>query len=257
MMTLADSLRFSRLCHEELSRAKARESIGLLEEKRLHSVLKRWLCDDFSAHEQKIEGRGEKKRKFVADVLTAEGQIFEIQTGSLYPLQKKIAFYLEQTDLDITVVHPLLGAKRICWISPESGEIVKQGRFFKKEGLPHGIAALRYLVEHLQNPRFHVLFPVIRAEEFRLLDGWSADGKRGSHRYELIPTELLDLYHLRSPADYAACLPDTPPTFTASEFSRITHLRRYDLSFALTVFTAVGVLEKAGARGRATLYRRI
>ncbi len=256
MMTLSEELSFARICHEELSREKARESIGLLEEKRLHSVLKRWLCDDFATHEQKVAGRDEKKRKFIADVLTPDGHIFEIQTGSLFPLRQKLAFYLTKTDHRVTVVHPLMGEKYICWMDSETGEIIKRTRSTKRETVLHGVAELRYLAEYLQHPRFSVIFPVIAAEEFRLLDGWGNGGRRGSHRYELIPEKLLDVHRLTSPADYAALLPELPERFVAKEFGARTRLRGYDLYFTLAVFEALGFLQKDGKQGRATIWRK-
>ena len=135
-MRASEELSFARLCHEELSREKVREGIGLLEEKRLHSVLKRWICDDFETHEQKVPGRGEKSRKFVADVLTKSGEIFEIQTADLYPMKKKIEFYMSETDHPVTVVEtetngPVLlvikesyGNPLISWLTGHYSKII-------------------------------------------------------------------------------------------------------------------------------------
>ncbi len=258
MMTALDALFFERLCHEELSREKERESIGLLAEKRLHSVLKRWVCDDFAAHEQKVAGRGEKSRKITADVLTRDGQIFEIQTGSLYPLRDKISFYLTQTDYRVTVVHPLVGCKYISRIFPESGELQKRSRSPKKEGLADGVARLRYLAEHLQNPRLSVIFPVIEAEEFRLLDDKARrDGSRRSRRYELIPTRLMDVHRIDSVADYLPLLEGLPEEFTAKQLSKTHKLRGYAPYFLLTVLQTLGLVQKTGKQGRATLWARI
>lgn len=255
-MTLAEELSFSRLCHEELSREKTRDGIGLLEEKRLHSVLKRWICDDFTAHEQKVCGRGEKPRKFVADVLTKEGEIFEIQTADLYPMRKKIAFYMEQTEHRVTVVHPLMAKKEICWMHPETGE-TKKSRSTLREGVLHGIAQLKSLLPYLESPRFAVMLPAIEAEEFRLLDGWGNGGKRGSHRYELMPRALLACYRLETREDYAAHFPEMPAEFTAKEFGKSTRLRGYALYDALAVFEGLGIIEKCGTRGRAALWHKV
>lgn len=256
-MTLYEELSFARLCHEELSRVKVREGIGLLEEKRLHSVLKRWLYDDFTAHEQKVAGRGEKPRKIVADVLTPEGEIFEIQTGKLYPLHKKIAFYMEQTDYHVTMVHPLMAEKWISWMDPETGEITARNRSTLRESVLHGIGQLKPFIPYLCDPRFSVLFPAIEADEYRLLDGWGNGGKRGSHRYELMPMRLLEVFRLGTAADYLAAMPDTPDLFTAKEFGKLSHLRSYALYDALAVFEALGAITKDGKRGRAALYKRL
>ena len=254
-MTLAEELRFSRLCHEELSRDKVREGIGLLEEKRLHSVFKRWLCDDFETHEIKITGKGAKPRRFVADVLTKQGEIFEIQTSTLYPMKKKIEFYMEQTDHPVTVLHPLIGKKQILWMHPQTGEITPS-RSPLREGVLHGIAQLKAFLPYLNNGRFHLIFPVIEAEEYRLQDGWGKGGKRGSHRYELLPRALTEVYRLTTRADFAAYLPEMPAEFTAKEFGKATRLKGYDLYDALAVFEGLALIEKCGTRGRAALWRR-
>ena len=255
-MTLAEELRFSRLCHEELSRDKVREGIGLLEEKRLHSVFKRWICDDFETHEQKVPERGEKSRKFVADVLTKDGEIFEIQTADLYPMRKKIEFYMTQTDHPVTVLHPLIGKKQILWMHPETGEITP-ARSTLREGVLHGVAQLKAFIPYLCTPRFRLIFPVIEADEYRLLDGWGKGGKRGSHRYELLPRTLIEVYRLSTREDFVKIFPETPAEFTAKEFGKLTRLKGYDLYDVLAVFEGLGIIEKHGTRGRAAVWRKV
>lgn len=256
-MTRAEELSFLRICHEELSRDKARRSIGLLEEKRLHSTLKRWICDDFSTHEQRIEGQDEKKRKCVADILTKDGRIYEIQTGKLYPLAAKLAFYIEKTEHPVTVVHPLIGKKHVNWLDPHTGEVSARNRSPLREGPLCAIAQLKPFLPYLESGRLSVLLPVIEAEEFRLLDGWSKNGKRGSHRYELLPTSLLEVYRLCAREEYLAALPQAlPATFTAREFGKHAKLQRHAIYGALAVYEGLGIVEKCGMLGKAALYRR-
>ena len=255
-MRASEELSFARLCHEELSREKVREGIGLLEEKRLHSVLKRWICDDFETHEQKVPGRGEKSRKFVADVLTKNGEIFEIQTADLYPMKKKIEFYMSETDHPVTVVHPLIAKKEILWLHPESGEL-SPARSTLREGVLHGVAQLKPFLPYLCTPRFSLCFPAIEAQEYRLLDGWGKGGKRGSHRFELLPRALLEVYRLSTREDFLAVFPEMPAEFTAKEFGKSTRLRGYALYDALAVFEGLGIIEKCGTRARATLWRKM
>lgn len=255
-MTAADQIAFLRYCNEELSRVKTRDGIGLYEEKRMHSVFKRWLYDDFTAHEQKIGGADEKKRKFVADVLTPNGEIFEIQTGDLYPLREKIAFYLEKTDYRVTIVHPIIAEKHVNWLDPQTGEIMARNKRHVKETPLHGVAQMRHFAAYLDHPRLSLLLPVISAEEFRLLDGWDKSGKRGSHRYELLPTDLLDVYRYTSSTDYLAAFPDLPDEFTSKEFSKRTHLRGRLLYNGLALLVALGGAVEDGKEGRAKRYRK-
>ena len=255
----AGKIRFLRIAGEELSREKQRDGIGLLAEKRLHSVLKRWVLDDFSCHEVKIEGGGDRRRKFVADVLTPAGEIFEVQTGKLYPMQKKLSFYIEETAHPVTVVRPLLAIKYISWLSRESGEVCARKKSPKKQTPLHALAELKPFLSLVGTPRFSMLLPLLEVEEFRFLDGWGKGGKRGSHRYELIPVALLDTVTLREKADYVALFPkderlDVP--FTAKAFGKVSRLAGYLLYDALAVFEALGVIEKCGKEGRAALYQK-
>ena len=241
----AGKIAFEKLCHEELLRAKARDGIGLYAEKTLHGVLKRWVCEDMSCHEQHVIDKDFKKSRFVADVLTKEGHIFEVQTGKLYPLLRKIEFYLSRTDCHVTVVHPLTGLKWLSWMDKESGEITSRRRSPLCEAPIHIMGQLRPFLPFIGNERFSVLLPIVEINEFRFLDGWGKGGKRGSHRYESMPLTLLDTVLLRDIGDYVALFPtDLPPRFYAKDFSKITHMRGYALYDALHVFEALGLIRE-------------
>lgn len=249
---------FARLCHEELSRVKERDGIGLYAEKRLHSVLKRWMYDDFSAHEQKVPQRGGKISRFVADILTPEGEIVEIQTGELYPLVRKLAFYIEQTDFKVTVVHPLMAQKWVSWMDPATGELSARRRSPRHDTVLTGIAQLKPFARFLGDPRLTLVFPLLELDEYRLLDGGGESRKLRSHRYELLPLSLLDTAVLRAREDYLAYFPaDLPQRFTAKIFSKYTRLRGYDLYNAIAVFEALGVIRRLGKEGRSTLFERV
>jgi hypothetical protein len=248
---------FARLCHEELSREKPRDGIGLYAEKRLHSVLKRWVLDDFTAHEQKVRTRGGKASRFVADVLTPAGEIFEVQTGKLYPLLRKISFYMKETDHSVTLLHPLSVAKYISWLDPETGELVKRNRSTRPETVFSGIAELRHFLPFLTDPRFSVIFPLVEVEEFRLLDGWGRGKKRGSHRYELMPISLIDICEITDAADILAHFPQgLPDEFLAKDFKKATRLGGYALYDALGIYEALGAIERCGKRKNAYVYRK-
>ena len=249
---------FAKLCHEELLREKERDGIGLYAEKRLHSVLKRWMYDDFAAHEQKVPQRDGKTSRFVADILTPAGEAIEIQTGELYPLGRKIAFYMEHTDLTVTLVHPLVAKKQVSWMDPGTGEIVSCNHSPKKETVLAGIAKLKPFVSYLDDPRFSVLFPFVELDEYRLLDGGGKSRKLRSHRYELIPLGLTDSVRLQGRAAYLQHFPtDLPTQFVAKDFGKSTRLRGYALYDAIAVFEALGALARVGKRGRATLFERL
>lgn len=231
--------------------------IGVLGEKSLHSILKRFITEDESAYEVPIRSRsGEVVHKYVADVCT-ENKIFEIQTGGFYPLIPKISYYLSETDYDVTVIHPIPMIRYKSWIDPESGELKSRTRSPKIGRAEDALRELFWLREMLQSPRLHVTLLFLEEEEYRYLDGWSYDKKRGSNRCERVPIALLGRVDLASREDYAAFLsPELPEEFVASEFGAMLGLRGRAVYAALRVFLSLGFFEENGLRGRSVLYRR-
>lgn len=258
-MTPAGKATFYRIAAEEMEREKERQSIGLLSEKRLHSVLKRWVTEDFSCHEVRISGSIHEKRYAVADVCLPDGGIAEIQTGALFPLCRKMEFYRTETDRHVTLIHPVIAEKHVSWISPGDGSVSARRMSPKKETVLTAAGQLKPFAEFWETGRLEVWFPILRAEEYRLADGWGRGGKRGSHRFELIPTELLEVVVLPGVRDLLPFLPqDLPARFTAKEFSRaakpLSGFALYDL---LALLCEGGLLRKAGKKGRSIIYEKL
>ena len=263
MISPEEKLRFSDLCAEIAAGELCGEGIGTYSEKRLHKTLKSFFCDDPECHEVRIKpngdigGRGESgKGGYIADIFR-DGEIIEIQTGSLYALKSKIRFYLEETDYIVTVVHPLAGIKYLSWIDTESGSVMSRRRSPKKKGLADAIPELYWLSDMLGNERLHFCFPILELDEYRLLDGWSRDKKRGSNRFELIPVELIDMECLAA-RDVRSLFPEgISGEFTSKDFSRLTGFKGRKLYNTITLFCKVGVIERGEKRGRSYIYRTV
>lgn len=247
---MLDQAYFSRLCYEAaVNRTQRDGGINTMGEKRLHQVLKRYYEPDETRHEQKV-GR------HIADILRG-GEIIEVQTGSFFPLKAKIAYYLRETDCCVTIVHPILAKKWVSWIDGETGSVSKRHRSPKKGTLIEAVRELVYLLDHLPNDRLRFVFPVIEAEDYRMLDGWSRDRKRGSTRYERIPLALLGEERLAVPADFAALIPAalTDP-FTAAEFGKAARLASRPCYAVIKVLCAMGVIEPGEKQGRSQTWHR-
>ncbi len=239
--------RFARICTETMRRCPTfgEGGIGTLGEKRLHAIIKRYLCEDEALHEVGLSGT-----RFVSDIRIGN-EIYEVQTGSFYPMQKKIAYYLSHTDCHVTIVHPIIVNKWVTWIDPETQELGERKRSPKHEGAEALLPELVYLAPHLQDPRLTFRLLLIEAEDFRLLDGWSRDRKRGSNRFERFPLALLDELELTSPADFRRFLPpDLPQHFTVKDFSARTKLRGRDAYAAVRALVALGLAREDERIGR-------
>ena len=294
MITVADELHFDRVCRDVLLADRDRDGIGTLKEKKLHTMLKFFVCEDKRCHEIRLglprqsespglpgapespalpgapespgspgapespaspesslpEG-GARARGFVADVLCGN-DIFEIQTGTLYPLRDKIEFYLGQTGYNVTVIHPLVAKKRVTYLSPVDAHVVRRVSSPKHEHAVDMVAELYSLLPFLGNPRLRIRAMMLEMEEFRIQN---KRGRHGAIRYEKIPTRLLDILDFNAPADYLPHFPAMLPSeFTASEFGRAAGLRGMDVYSALKVFVAMGLAAPYGKRGRAATY---
>lgn len=278
----ADSLeeRFARLCRERP--LPARESAGgadagihLYGEKTMHVLLKDVYCPDRTHQEVRLTPehlRGTYRSLTdadtrrapdypVADILTPGGEIMEVQTGSLYPLARKIHFYLCATGYRVTVIHPVIVCKWLRWIDPQSGEVTAWRRSPRRGGLRDAAAEIYWMAPYLAEPRFSLRIPLLEAEETRLRDGWSRDGKKGSHRSELVPRGLLEEKVFSCPEDYAeAFLPDEerlPSPFTAAQYARVSGIRGRATYGMLRILSDLDfLLPGEAAKGRARTWER-
>lgn len=224
------------------------DGIGRLNERTLHSTLKYWLEPDDSRHEVPVGSH-------VADIFDGD-QVIEVQTGGLYPLADKVADLLDR--VPVTVVVPLIRKKWLCWIDPATGE---RGAFHRspKTGRAAELLPELYWLRELLPPcgrpcPLTVRVLLLDVEEYRVQDGWSRDGKRGSHRADRRPLAVAGEVYIRSRDDLAGLLPALPEPFTAKEFARALGHRGMALSRALRLLEATDVIFRAGKRGNAILY---
>ena len=233
---------------DAISRVEAdrlREGIGTLGEKTLHAVLKHFYVPDASYHEQKIGS-------YFADI-AKEGEIIEIQTRQLYRLQKKVSAFLEM-GYRVKIVHPVPRHRWLYWIG-EDGTLSNR-RKSPKIGRPHSalpeLAALRDLPDH---PNLTISVLLLDVEDFRNLDGWSRDKKKGSTRFERMPVAYVEEILLSCSEDWRKLLPPSLPSpFTAAEFYKKGGYPTRGGYYALKRMEALGIVRQVGLKGKAFLY---
>ena len=226
---------------------KDNKNIGVMKEKTLHSVLKFFYEPDSSYHEAEL-GR------FVADIFK-DDTVIEIQTGSFYPIAKKIKEILN-SGYKLILVHPIDAIKYVSWISSD-GSVSEAHRSPKKESLYSVLPDLLYLGDTIYHKNFTLRIVALETDEYRIADGWGNNGKRGSHRENKIPKEILYSVDISEKLDYNMLLPDKlPENFTAKEFSSLTKLKGRRLGAAILFLRNASLIEQCGKKGRAFLYKR-
>lgn len=193
-----DRAKFKSACDEVAGGERERSGIGTLSEKTLHAVLKRYFEPDGSRREIKV-GR------YVADI-AGENGIIEIQTRSFDRLRAKLAAFLETAD--VTVVYPIPRTKYLRWIDGDSGEATPKRKSPRTGSRCDAFYELYKIKPLLLHPRLRLCLVLLDLTEYRYLDGWSRDKKRGSSRCERIPEDIAEELYINCPGDYALLVPE-------------------------------------------------
>jgi hypothetical protein len=225
--------------------------IGVLREGPLHAALKDWLARPGDAAEVRVDG-------FVIDLVRADGELVEIQTGGFAPLGRKLDALLDAHRMRI--VFPVPAQRRIVRVDGE-GEVLSARRsplrgsaldvFDRLVSFPSLVAHPNLVVEVLLCREDHV-----RAPEA----GRSRSGRRRRDPGERRLVEVLDRVEIDSPAAAAALLPAAlgagGAPFTTRELAAALPCRMVLAQRVAYCLRAMEVLEDAGKRGRAPLHRR-
>ena len=105
------------------------------------------------------------------------------------------------------------------------------------------------------NLKFHVV--LMDVEEYRLLNGWSKDKKKGSTRNDGIPLDLFEIITLETVSDFAQLLPtELPEEFTSADLKQALRCNKTLAGVMLNILAHIGVVHKTGKKGNAILYRK-
>lgn len=244
---ILNKARFYNITYNLTFDVHERFNIGTYKEKTLHLALKRYFEESDDYHEVPTNG-------FIADV-RRDNEITEIETHGFSGLVPKLSAYLPE--YKVNLVHPLAAKKYVSWIDPDTREISQRRISPKKETVYDGLYELVRILPHIKNENLNVVFLLLEMDEYKLLDGWSRDKKRGAHRFERIPTDVFELIEINSDEDYIKYIPDScVRDFTVKDFARGAKIDTGVARVVVKVMEARGVIEKIGKSGRSFIYSR-
>ncbi|MDF2908358.1 MAG: hypothetical protein K0R34_3679 [Herbinix sp.] len=244
---IMDKQLFMQACDEVIGQQQGLNGIGTLGEKTVHSVLKHYISPNHLNHEIKVGG-------FVADICTGN-EIIEVQTRQFNKLRRKLQMFL--TFAPVTIVYPIPSTKWIRWVNPQTGEISPR-RKSPKAGSPYSIFPELYKIkEYLVNPNLKLKIIMMDLEEYRFLDGWSTDKKKGATRSDRIPTELVNELDIQGIEGYQLLIPEgLDYEFTTRDYKKASGQSLQVSRTALHVLNYIGTIERTGKKGNTLIYRR-
>lgn len=227
---------------------RQRLGIGTLSEKTVHAILKNYYEPDEDRQEIPIEN-------YVADIY-ADGEIIEIQTRQFNRMRDKLSSFLPL--YPVTIVYPIPREKWIIWIDEESGELSNK-RKSPVKGNPYLAFPELYKIKmFLKDPHLRLKLVLMDVEEYKLLNGWSRDKKKGASRYDRIPIRLVEEVEISCLQDYMQFVPyELHGEFTSKEFAKAAHIPVSLAQVVLNILYYVGILTKVGKRGSMYLYEII
>ena len=243
-----DTLRFEQAKEKIIGKDRQRLQIGTLSEKTVHAVVKHYYEPDEDKQEIPIEG-------LYADIFTGN-EIIEIQTRSFDQVRKKLDRFLPE--YPVTVVLPIPDTKWLIWIDEETGELTNPRKSPKKGSEYAAFKELYKIKPYLKKEGLTIVLLFLDMEEYRLLNGWSKDKKKGSSRYDGIPLRITREVRFERPSDYQILIPDSlEDEFTCAEFAKAVKINNRQANLVLNILFYLDVVKRTGKRGRAFVYEKV
>jgi hypothetical protein len=221
-------------------------SIGVLREGPLHAAVKAMLARPGDRLEVPV-GR------FVIDLVRADGELVEVQTGGFAPLGPKLDALLDEHRFRI--VHPIAAERRIVRVDAD-GEITSVRRSPRRAGVVDVFDRLVAFPSLLTHP--HLTLEVLLLREDHVRGGRPIrTGRRTRDPGERRLVEVLDRVELRGPDDVMRALPPLPSDpFSTRELAALLGCNVLLAQRTVYCLRAIGVIEAAGKRGGTPLHRR-
>jgi hypothetical protein len=229
-----------------MTRAKSR-SIGTEKESGLHRALK----FRYTGARGKTEaGIG----AFVADGISEDGEIIEVQTGSFGPLKRKIKDLTARGR--VRIVHPVIINKIIDVFDTEGNK--RYRRKSPRKGSEWDLFyALLYAPDLPRTPGLTIELALVDVVETRIQDGRGSWRRKGLSIAGRELTACHGTVALTSIADYRRFIPFTRgEEFTSGDLKEKAHIQRPLAAKALYVLAKIGLVKRVGKKGNSWIYTR-
>lgn len=237
--------RFEQVKNNYISSQKKRKGIGTLKEKTVHGILKDYYAPSKEMQEIMVEG-------YIADIFTG-AEIIEIQTAGFDKMRNKLKAFLPK--YPVTIVHPIPRTKWLGWIDEESGECSALRKSPAKGNVYKAFYELYKIKNFLPDKNLRLCFPILDIEEYRLLNGWSRDKKRGSIRYDRIPIAFVDEIRFERVEDYMQLIPyELKEPFTVKEFAEAVKIKKEQAQTVIHILHYLDIIRREGKNGKAYTY---
>ena len=191
--------------------------------------------------------------RFVIDLVRADGELVEVQTGGFGALGRKLDALLDEHRMRI--VHPVAAERRIVRVD-EQGEVLAVRRSPKRATAVAVFDKLVAFPSLLTHPNLTIEVLLLREDHIRRSQPATTRGRTrdpGERRM----VDVLDHVVLRTSQDILAALPALPvEPFSTRELAACLDCSTLLAQRTLYCLRTIGLVEPAGKRGHAPLHVR-
>jgi hypothetical protein len=219
-------------------------TIGVMREGPLHAAVKELLAEPGDRLEVPV-GR------FVIDLVRADGELVEVQTGGFGALGRKLDALLDEHR--VRIVHPIAAERRIVRVDGH-GQVVRARQSPKRATVAAVFDKLVAFPSLLSHPNLTIELLLLREDHIRHPRPAVAHGRtRDPGERRLV--EVLERIALRTPADVVAALPPLPrEPFSTRELAACLGCGTVLAQRTLYCLRSMGIVERVGTRGHAPLH---
>ncbi|HWR11357.1 MAG TPA: hypothetical protein VN445_06025 [Rectinemataceae bacterium] len=226
-----------------------RAGINLYSEYSLHEQLKEYLAEPGDRLEVLVEGK-------VVDLLRADGELVEVQTGHLGQLRPKV-LELAGKGHRVRVVYPISAERQLRRLDPETNELVSVRRSPKRGDLYSLFDELVHAPEFVATRNVAVEILVVRSVETKVRDGTGSWWRKGDRT---IDRELLEVVSSRSfnaRDQWLALIPENlAPPWSSAALGETLGIGTERARKMLYCFCRAGLLVESGKDGRRKTFEK-
>ena len=177
-----------------------RAGINLYAEYSLHEQLKQYLAKPGDRLEASIEGK-------VIDLVRADGELVEVQTGHLGQLKPK-ALELAGKGHCVRIVYPISDTCELRRLDPSTGEVISVRKSPKRGNEYNVFNELVYAPELIAAQNITVEILIVRSIEIKIRDGSGSWWRKGDRTVDKELTEVLSSRSFHTRDQWLALIPN-------------------------------------------------
>jgi hypothetical protein len=188
----------------------------------------------------------------------SDGELIEIQHGSLAAIRDKIAKLLKKHR--VTVVKPIIARKQLVKLKRRGGKVIGSRLSPKRGQVLDLFDELIYFTRVFPHKRLTLEVLLVEVEELRY-PGHGRRRRRGKRDFQIEDQRLLgvvEAHRFRTLTDLRKVLPQQlPATFHTGDLAECLEINRWVAQRIAYCLRETGAIKSVGKQGNALLYRQL